>query len=681
MKELKSKLIYIDSQARIYGNTYDFGVEIPSTFTMQDKTTNTISLSLVDTQIRSTWYNLRDSNNKFWLINYDVNLGSYMTTDGVTKTPMARWKTVPSEQPGTSWSPDTPNHWLIEILPLGNYDIRGLAQVIQNSLNKGYDGVDTYVGCNSYPDCRECSVTMKDTEGTTRSWIGSLFFDDGGTSQGQGLNWTVTWNATDGKMQFSYTGGRATTNLAFDFRTTGGFMFCDFYDKQGYGITQFKEYDIKSGAYELMGYDRHGVQSNLYEGTDYEVDRRGFPPQAEWLGGYDTYEDGFPVTGITNADNPVGGGLPHPATSDHPCLIGAPKSIFINTNLPLQNIGAYKKIGSWGGVAMEINTEFTTSNIFAKIMNNAQWYSTIMFQSQGEEDYVLKTEDLQYINTIRFWLSDEWGFFLKTQHDWSMTLKWTESEDDNKERNEALVKMNEMLQMILLQKEAEGIPLELSKVDKPNEKLLAPREIAAKKASEKVQQERDIIAEKPFIHENITKKKLDEEIDEEFKKAAVFGDEGGEVEQPPNDGWVREYRPNYKGDGGDLEEGENHQRHISGSGFGTRLTNLPYSYSGPGTKYKMRVARGDKGINPLDVAAKEHDRVYADKLATKEEIRKADLVLEKTAEAVAKKYPELWKDAMFVANAFKAKKLAVRFGLADTSLFAAGGKNNEKRSQ
>ena len=75
-----------------------------------------------------------------------------------------------------------------------------------------------------------------------------------------------------------------------------------------------------------------------------------------------------------------------------------------------------------------------------------------------EEDYVIKTEDLQYINTVRFWLSDEWGHFLKTQHDWSMTLKWTESVDDNKERNEALVKMNEMLQMILLQKEAENIP-------------------------------------------------------------------------------------------------------------------------------------------------------------------------------------------------------------------------------
>lgn len=38
---------------------------------------------------------------------------------------------------------------------------------------------------------------------------------------------------------------------------------------------------------------------------------------------------------------------------------------------------------------------------------------------------------------------------------------------------------------------------------------------------------------------------------------------------------------------------------------------LGYSYLGPGTKLKERLARGDRGINPLDEAAKEHDIAYS----------------------------------------------------------------------
>lgn len=35
-----------------------------------------------------------------------------------------------------------------------------------------------------------------------------------------------------------------------------------------------------------------------------------------------------------------------------------------------------------------------------------------------------------------------------------------------------------------------------------------------------------------------------------------------------------------------------------------------YNWCGPGTKVKKRLLRGDKGVNPLDEACKEHDLIY-----------------------------------------------------------------------
>ncbi len=62
----------------------------------------------------------------------------------------------------------------------------------------------------------------------------------------------------------------------------------------------------------------------------------------------------------------------------------------------------------------------------------------------------------------------------------------------------------------------------------------------------------------------------------------------------------------------------NHQHH-SGSGlFNNLLNRLPvevhlpgYNYLGPGTNLAKRLSRGDKGINPLDEAAKQHDIFYS----------------------------------------------------------------------
>ncbi|KAJ8942143.1 hypothetical protein NQ318_021652 [Aromia moschata] len=59
---------------------------------------------------------------------------------------------------------------------------------------------------------------------------------------------------------------------------------------------------------------------------------------------------------------------------------------------------------------------------------------------------------------------------------------------------------------------------------------------------------------------------------------------------------------------------------ITGSGIVNSLINklpielhLPggYQYCGPGTKLRKRLARGDPGINPLDVACKHHDIAYS----------------------------------------------------------------------
>jgi hypothetical protein len=58
---------------------------------------------------------------------------------------------------------------------------------------------------------------------------------------------------------------------------------------------------------------------------------------------------------------------------------------------------------------------------------------------------------------------------------------------------------------------------------------------------------------------------------------------------------------------------------FKGEGWITRaLSSIPaelhlpvYNFCGPNTKLKERLVRGDKGINPLNEACLEHDKVYA----------------------------------------------------------------------
>ncbi len=55
-----------------------------------------------------------------------------------------------------------------------------------------------------------------------------------------------------------------------------------------------------------------------------------------------------------------------------------------------------------------------------------------------------------------------------------------------------------------------------------------------------------------------------------------------------------------------------------------------YQFCGPGTKLKQRLARGDKGINPLDAACKQHDIKYSENSSLSDR-HKADFELENRA--------------------------------------------------
>ncbi|KAG7196480.1 hypothetical protein KM043_000036 [Ampulex compressa] len=78
-----------------------------------------------------------------------------------------------------------------------------------------------------------------------------------------------------------------------------------------------------------------------------------------------------------------------------------------------------------------------------------------------------------------------------------------------------------------------------------------------------------------------------------------------------------------------------HRRRLGGGIVNKLINSLPfelhlpggYQYCGPGTRLKERLTRGDPGINPLDVACKEHDIAYSrnrDDIAARNE---ADRVL------------------------------------------------------
>lgn len=84
-----------------------------------------------------------------------------------------------------------------------------------------------------------------------------------------------------------------------------------------------------------------------------------------------------------------------------------------------------------------------------------------------------------------------------------------------------------------------------------------------------------------------------------------------------------------------------------------------YQFCGPGTKLKKRLARGDKGINPLDAACKQHDIKYSENPNSLSERHKADLELENRAwERVKANDSSLGEKsaAWFITNTMKVKR-------------------------
>jgi Phospholipase A2-like domain len=104
---------------------------------------------------------------------------------------------------------------------------------------------------------------------------------------------------------------------------------------------------------------------------------------------------------------------------------------------------------------------------------------------------------------------------------------------------------------------------------------------------------------------------------------------------------------------------------LEGGGWITRaLSKVPkelhipgYNFCGPNTRLEERLARGDRGINPLDEACREHDIFYAREKNVKER-HKADRILAEKAWKRAKSSDAKLGErlaAVIVTGAMKAK--------------------------
>jgi len=85
---------------------------------------------------------------------------------------------------------------------------------------------------------------------------------------------------------------------------------------------------------------------------------------------------------------------------------------------------------------------------------------------------------------------------------------------------------------------------------------------------------------------------------------------------------------------------------------------LGYQYCGPGTKLGKRLARDDKGINPLDSACRDHDIAYEHSISIANR-NKADNILEQRAWDRFKSKDSSLKEktvAWGVTTAMKAKR-------------------------
>lgn len=117
----------------------------------------------------------------------------------------------------------------------------------------------------------------------------------------------------------------------------------------------------------------------------------------------------------------------------------------------------------------------------------------------------------------------------------------------------------------------------------------------------------------------------------------------------------------------------NHNKNKIGEGLLNKIINklpfelhLPgYQFCGPGTKIAERLARGDRGINPLDAACREHDIAYSRNQENISARNKSDLVLaEKAWKRVFASDAHIGEKtaALLITNAMKGKsKLGMGF--------------------
>lgn len=109
---------------------------------------------------------------------------------------------------------------------------------------------------------------------------------------------------------------------------------------------------------------------------------------------------------------------------------------------------------------------------------------------------------------------------------------------------------------------------------------------------------------------------------------------------------------------------------VLGRGFVNNIINslpvelhLPgYQFCGPGTKLSERLARGEKGVNPLDAACRVHDIAYSQSKDLKQRHIADKTLSERAWERVKAKDSSLSEraNAWFVTNAMKTK---VKFGM------------------
>lgn len=104
-----------------------------------------------------------------------------------------------------------------------------------------------------------------------------------------------------------------------------------------------------------------------------------------------------------------------------------------------------------------------------------------------------------------------------------------------------------------------------------------------------------------------------------------------------------------------------------GSGILNKLINkLPfevhipgYSYCGPGTKLAKRLARGDRGVNPLDAACRVHDIAYSQSNDLSERHKADKILAEKAIERLKSRESGLGEKAaaLAITGAMKTKLL------------------------